>query len=276
MTTIYAESLYICILLQNSERGFNTYHNMKDLVNKTINDIVAEDYVFGYVLHYFGISFYEYSEKTLEQVCQQKGISPEQLERELASIRQPHLSRANLDAYPIDLIIQYLKHAHHRFICQKLPYMARLIDDLNEDLIPNPALVRDLKVLFPLFVEDFIHHIHEEEDTLFKYILSLQRASVGEYHWGELYYQMKKYNMSFFAYDHHTHDDEMRGIREFTSGYELGKKPSLHLQVLFAELQALEEDLKIHAQIEDEILMPKGLRLENLVKEMLRQKAKNN
>ncbi len=249
---------------------------MKELVHKTIHEIVSKDYVFGYVLHYFGISFYEYSEETLERVCLQKGISVAQLERELESIRKPHLSRANLDAYPIDLIIQYLKHAHHRFICQKLPYMARLIEDLNEELIPNPGLVRDLKVLFPLFVEDFIHHIHEEEDTLFKYVLALQRASEGKYNWGKLYYQMKKHNMSFFAYDHHTHDDEMRGIREFTSGYQLGEKPSLHLQVLFAELQALEEDLKIHAQIEDEILMPKGLRTEHLVKEMLLQKAKSN
>jgi regulator of cell morphogenesis and NO signaling len=154
--------------------------------------------------------------------------------------------------------------------------MARLIEDLNEDLIPNAGLVRDLKVLFPLFVEDFIHHIHDEEDTLFKYVLTLQRASLGDYQWGGLYYQMKKYQMSFFALDHHSHDDEMRGIREFTRDYELGENPSLHLQVLFSELEALEEDLKIHAQIEDELLMPKGLRLESLVKEMIKQHAKYN
>jgi regulator of cell morphogenesis and NO signaling len=249
---------------------------MKNLVNKKINDLVSEDYVFGYVLHYFGISFYDYPENTLEEVCNQRGLEMSQVQRELESIHKPSLTRHTLISYPVDLIIQYLKHSHHHFICQKLPYMARLIEDLNEDLIPNAGLVRDLKVLFPLFVEDFIHHIHDEEDTLFKYVLTLQRASLGDYQWGGLYYQMKKYQMSFFALDHHSHDDEMRGIREFTRDYELGENPSLHLQVLFSELEALEEDLKIHAQIEDELLMPKGLRLESLVKEMIKQHAKYN
>ena len=30
------------------------------------------------------------------------------------------------------------------------------------------ALMADLRIMFPLFVDDFIHHIHEEESRLFK------------------------------------------------------------------------------------------------------------
>ncbi|NJL11796.1 MAG: iron-sulfur cluster repair di-iron protein [Microscillaceae bacterium] len=243
---------------------------------KKINELVAEDYVLGYVLHYFGIPFYKYTEETLQAVCRQKGLNMHQVVQELESIRKPSLSQAQLQAYPIEIIIQYLRHAHYRFINQKLPYMARLVEDLSDRCQCQPCLVHDLKILFPLFVEDFIHHIHEEEDTLFKYVLLLHQASKGHYSPGELHYQMQQNSLSRFALEHHDHDDEMRGIREFTRNYYLEPGADLHLQVLFAELQALEDDLKIHAQVEDEILLLKAMRLEQEVREMLRQKAQYN
>ena len=87
-----------------------------------IRDLVDQNNVHAYVLYYFGIKFYEYSEQTLDQVCSHLGLKVEQVVKELESPTE-NFQEADLPliSYPIDLIIEYLKHAHFTFVKHKLP-----------------------------------------------------------------------------------------------------------------------------------------------------------
>src|SRR5690606_9504913 len=143
--------------------------------DKRISELVDQNYVHAYVLFYFGISFYEYSEFTLEQVCHKKKLRVEQVIRELESQSLVKEADLPLISYPIDLIIEYLKHSHFLFIKHKLPYIARLIENFKTYQSDYQLIERDLKIVFPLFVEDFIEHIYKEEDTLFSFIQTLER-----------------------------------------------------------------------------------------------------
>lgn len=236
-----------------------------------------QENVRAYVLYYFGIKFYEYSEQTLEQVCLEKGLKLDQVLRELESPTE-NFQEADLPlvSYPIDLIIEYLKHAHFVFVKHKLPFMARLVDSFKADHKELEPVERDLKELFPLFLEDFIHHIYEEEDTLFRYIRILEKASKGTYNPSQLYYLMEKNSLQRFAMDHEAHDDEMRGIRRITNDYTLGSEAPLHVKVIYSELKGFEKNLKTHARIENEILFPKAMMLENQVKKLFEEKVKYN
>src|SRR5687768_11099672 len=163
------------------------------LQNTRIQELVDKNYVHGYVLFYLGIRFYEYSELTLAQVCERRGLKVEQIIRELESPTNLKEADLPLISYPIDLIIEYLKHSHFLYIKHKLPYIAKLVDSFKADQEEYKLVERDLKLVFPLFVEDFIHHIYEEEDTLFRYIKALERASKGNYMPTRLYYLVEKH-----------------------------------------------------------------------------------
>jgi regulator of cell morphogenesis and NO signaling len=247
-----------------------------ELKNKRISDLVDQNYVHAYVLFYFGIRFYEYSEYTLEEVCKARGLRVSQVVRELES--PTHLREAELPlvSYPIDLIIEYLKHSHFLFVKHKLPYIARLVDSFKANHTDYHAVERDLKMVFPLFVEDFIQHIYQEEDTLFNFIQALERASKGQYLPAKLYYMMEKNSVQKFAMEHEVHDDEMEGIRKITNNYTLGNGTPLHVKVLYNELKAFEQSLITHARIENEILFPKAMALENKVKKAFFDKSKFN
>ncbi len=246
------------------------------LKNKRIGDLVDENYVHAYVLFYFGIKFFEYSELTLEQVCLQKGLRVEQVSKELESHTHVQETDIPLISYPIDLIIEYLKHAHFIFIKHKLPYMAGLVQSFQAKHAEYVTVERDLKTVFPLFVEDFIHHIYEEEDTLFSYIRILERASKGSYNPSRLFYLLEKNSLQKFANEHEAHDDEMEGIRRITKNYAMDSHTPLHVKVLYSELQEFEKNLIVHARIENEILFPKAMSLENRVKLAYFEKAKWN
>jgi len=246
------------------------------LKDTRISELVDRNYVHAYVLFYFGIRFYEYSELTLDQVCQQRGLKVDQVIREMEA--PSHLQEADLPlvSYPTDLIIEYLKHSHFLFIKHKLPYIARLVESFKANHEDFRTVERDLKIVFPLFVEDFIAHIYEEEDTLFSYIQALERAAKGRYLPTKLYYLMEKNSVQKFAMEHEAHDDEMEGIRNITKDYTLTPQAPLHVKVLYNELKGFEKSLITHARIENEILFPKAMALENKVKTSFFEKAKLN
>lgn len=246
------------------------------LKDRRIADLVDQNYVHAYVLFFFGIRFYEYSEFTLEQVCLAKGLKTAQVVRELESPTHIHEADLPLVTYPVDLIIEYLKHSHFIFIKHKLPYIAKLVESFKAKHSNYTAIERDLKLVFPLFVEEFIEHIYEEEDTLFSYIQVLERASKGDYAPSRLYYLMEKNSVRKFALDHEAHDDEMEGIRKITRNYEVSANTPLHVRVMYHELKDFEKSLITHARIENEILFPKAMNLENKVRNSFFERTRLN
>jgi regulator of cell morphogenesis and NO signaling len=246
------------------------------LKDTRIAELVDQNYVHAYVLFYFGIKFYENSSLTLEQVCQQRGLKVEQVIQEMES--PSHLREADLPlmSYPVDLIVEYLKHSHFLFIKHKLPYIARLVESFKANHPDYNAVERDLKIVFPLFVEDFIEHIYEEEDTLFSFILEMERSVKLGYVPTRLYYLLEKNSVHKFAMEHEAHDDEMEGIRNITRDYRLELTAPLHVKVIYNELKALESSLITHARIENEILFPKAMAIENKIKVAFAEKIKLN
>lgn len=245
--------------------------------NKKIAELVEQDYLIAHVLYNFGISFYETPSQTLAEACANRGLEVELVERGLVSPDKNFLEiDLPLYSFPLDLIIEYLRHTHHLFLKHKLPYINKLVANFKAEHSYYHTVEKDLKILFPLFMEDFIHHIYEEEDTLFKYIGSLERASKGVYHPSRLFYSFEKISMHQFALEHESHDDEMEGIRKITKEYFLSDDAPLHVKVIYAELKKFEKDLQAHARIENEILFPKALALECQVKNTFFEKAKLN
>src|SRR5690606_2530632 len=142
----------------------------KNIPKSSIGDLVEQNYVFAAVLHFFGISFFQYEEKSLDEVCKKFKVNPLQIMAELenwAIRKEP--SREELFFHPIEVLVGYLKKKHHYFLRHELPFLSNMISGI----LPKKqyeSLLSDMRLMFPLFVDDFIHHIHEEENTLFRRI----------------------------------------------------------------------------------------------------------
>ena len=242
-----------------------------------IESLVSSNYIYASVLYYFGIDFYAVSNDTLDEVCKKCGLKTQHVisRLEQAAKNSNKNELRELINYPIDLIVQYLRHTHSVFIKKELPYIAHLIENLtHED--EHRGVVRDLKIVFPLFAEDFIHHIYKEEDSLFSHVELLLKADKQGYLSPEQYFAIEKYSLQQFAMEHAEHDDEMHGVRKITRQYQLRPGAHLHLKVIFSELKQFEEKLRTHALVENHILFPKALQLEDQVIKKFREIIKNN
>jgi len=251
--------------------------NSKNIEKNPIRDIVSENYVFAAVLHYFGISFFQYEQNSLQEVCQKFKINPQQLIDELeAWAQRKEPEKEELYLRPIEVLVAYLKRKHYYFVRQELPFLSNMIEGIEVSDPAYKSILCDLRMMFPLFVEDFIHHIHEEESRLFSRIKLLQEIENDEFDLKESLKILKKSPVAALSEAHEVHDDEMEGLRKLTKDYFLPDEAPVSMKVLYHELQNFEKELIIHAQIEDELLFPKAVELEKEVLRKIRKKIQNN
>jgi len=224
------------------------------VLQKTIEEVVDENYVYARALHYLGIDFFENADKKLEQVCSEKGLNTRQVIKSFYEFdSSPRISYKELSSYPIELLVEYLKHTHHIFIKEKLPYIVHLAKTSENTELSN---------LMPEFVEDLIRHIYEEEDSTFKYIHTLAEIRKGK----EKAPASRLMDFSSFSLSeelaHHEGEDELEAIRTL---FGLLEGSSLRGRVLLSELKAFDREMVYHAAIENEILFPKAIALEKEV-----------
>jgi regulator of cell morphogenesis and NO signaling len=242
----------------------------------SVGAFVEADLGRALALHGYGISLFAHADKSLDTVCTRMGLVAEHLTALLEQQAKMPAPTFAVHTMPIKLVVEYLRHAHHLFIRERLPFLMYLVGGLEVTEGPEQTIAQDLRMIFPLFAEEFIAHIHEEEDTLFGYIFDLARASKRLDNPGALWLKMEQRAMGDFAAEHQVHDDEMAGIRALTDNYAERVGMSLPLRVLYYELARFEADLALHAGLENHILMPKALKLEAYVRTGMAWVAKSN
>ena len=58
--------------------------------------------------------------------------------------------------------------------------------------------------------------------------------------------------------EHELHDDELHGIRKITQNYKSNQADDLPVRVLISELEGFDKELAIHANVENNVLVPQG------------------
>ena len=238
----------------------------------SIASLVKENAQLAEMLHQLGIRYYQDADKTLDQVCRDKGIDPAKVFQHFELLRKNQdFDLAQMAPYPIEILVTLLRHSHQLFIKQKLPFLYQTIEEMDEKKFFRPDIARDLKLVFPIFAEDFIRHIYEEEDTLFDYIGFLLDCTKEIRNPGKLFFLLKTRGIQSFSIHHEAHDNELSGIRSLTEDYLLPADADLFSFILYRELQDFEKQIKQHAVIENHLLFPKAMRLENEVRWRLDQ-----
>ncbi|HCX21087.1 MAG: hypothetical protein CMB80_20175 [Flammeovirgaceae bacterium] len=232
----------------------------------TIRSLVDENYIYARALSYLGVEFYLHPDRKLKEICEERGLTRSQVLNAFYLFDRSHrFSFQELKKYPLEIVIEYLKHTHHSFIKHRLPYIARLVNQYPTH--------DDLQLIFPEFIEEFINHIYEEEDTIFSYISTLIDFQKGKYV-NPQFFQLEYGDLSLKTiHKEHKEEDELAGIRALIEESQI---TDLHRQVIAKEIKAFDREMWYHAEIENKIFFPKAIALEAVVKEKINKLSKLN
>lgn len=242
---------------------------MIDKLHIPIKELVAADPKLGFVLHAQGIKFYEHADSTVAAISTKYAFNLKQFIRQADWQYQYQLIKdpLALNKHHALHVINYLSFMHRLFVKEKLPYFSAIIQDFNNK--SEDKRITDLKWAFPYFQEDFVHHIFEEEDHLFAYLHQLAKSLEEKKVSSTLMMEMDRCSIKEYSLHHLLDDDEMAGIRSLTNQYTPQATDSLELRVLFFELREFEKELHFHARIENEVLFPKALTMENGIRSLI-------
>lgn len=230
-----------------------------------IEKILEDNYARATVFEFFGITYANYLNDTLEHVAACYGIDIQVLVDALEQIKgKSPVFDYNFLELPV--LISYLKFTHHEYARAKLPHIKKNMELLNMET--------ELAV-FQRFSRDLQKHILLEERVIFPFILNLHEL-LEEFDPQVASQILKENSTEVLCASHTTDDDEMKELREVTSNYVYGPDDSIVKKVLMTDLKRLEEDIHVHAGIEDDILFKKAKLAEKQVKERLQSHYRNN
>jgi len=238
---------------------------MEQVTTKTIRDIALESPETTRVFEEFKIDFCCGGRKPLEQACQEAGLDYQLISQKIADV----ISKYNADPAtkrpehesPSQLI-DYIVSTHHVFTASEIerliPLMAKVCSRHGE---LHPELF-ELQVIFDALAESLIPHMRKEETVLFPYIQGLESALSGSGQQSPPHFGTVQNPIRMMMADHDTDGARLRKMRNITNDYELPEGACPSFTALFAGLEDLEKDLHRHIHLENNVLFPAAVELE--------------
>lgn len=237
---------------------------MKDYLNKTVGEIVSQNIEFAKVFQGLGIDFCCGGDIILAEAVKKSGVELDQLLKDLESGSKDYsLSQAlNFDQWSIDLLIDYVVKFHHYYIRTQGTEIYSLLEKVvNAHRETDPHLY-EVVSLFRASLVDLHNHLEKEENILFPLVRELllvkeEGGRLPQSHCGSVNNPIRVMMQE--------HDDEgarFRKISELTEGYHAPVYACNSYRLVLEELKQFEENLHIHIHVENNILFPKSIKLE--------------
>lgn len=240
---------------------------MNVLEQPTIGEYVAKDFRTAAVFSKYGIDFCCKGNRTIEVACKKKGLDFNQIENEVNSVLATKADGAiDFKSWPTDLLIDYIEKTHHRYVEEK---STALVAFLNKLCKVHGERHQELFLVNDLFVAsagELAQHMKKEELILFPFIKKMETAIrtnqlIEQPHFGTV-----ENPIAMMKHEHENEGDRFVKIAELTNNYTPPTDACNTYKVTFAMLQEFEQDLHKHIHLENNILFPKAIEMQNKFK----------
>lgn len=229
----------------------------------TIGEIVAEDFRTAAVFSKYGIDFCCKGNRTLDEVCEKKNLSVDDLVAQLAQVSgNPDGQSIDYASWPTDLMIDYIEKKHHRYIDEKSPV---LIQYLNKLCKVHGERHPELFTIYNLFYEsatELAAHMKKEELLLFPFIKKMLRAKENNLPLDRPHFSSVENPVAMMKHEHVTEGERFEEIASLTNNYTPPADACSTYRVTFAMLHEFEQDLHTHIHLENNILFPRAIAME--------------
>lgn len=161
---------------------------------------------------------------------------------------EPHL----FEKFELEEIFSYLKESHTYYLDIYLPKIENTLQQLYSKFGHQYLSIGILLIFIEKYKKELIQHIKHEEQVLFLFVDQLLKGNYSE--------KNKDFVLNHFI---HTHNDnvivQLNSLKEDLITFDPELKTNIVFRILFNQLGNFQQDLCIHALIEDSVFMDKIL-----------------
>jgi regulator of cell morphogenesis and NO signaling len=209
-------------------------------------------------------------EKTVNDVCTENNIDTLFFLEIINSFNDKHyFPEKDLQDFPLDLIIDYLRKSHEHYLMIRLPYLDDLVGKFLEESFAGDKKIAGIIIrFFNNYKSEIQNHLQREESRTFPYVTAVEKTFLsGHEPDKKTRAVLKSYSMDIFTRQHDNIEDKLYDLKNLIIKYVPPGKDLNLTNTIIMELFRLEADLNDHARLEDKVLVPKVRYMEKWIHE---------
>ncbi len=230
---------------------------------KQIGQFVAEDFRTAAVFSNYGIDFCCRGNRTVDEVCSKSGIDASELLDKLQNVlRATGSEHIDYKSWPLDLLIDYIEKKHHRYVEEKVPVLLQFLNKLCKVHGERHPELLKINEHFMASAGELAAHMKKEELILFPFIKKMIHATRAQSGIQAPHFGTVENPIAMMKDEHDNEGARFREIAKLTNNYNPPADACNTFRVTYAMLEEFEKDLHLHIHLENNILFPETIKLE--------------
>lgn len=230
---------------------------------KQIGQFVAEDFRTAAVFSNYGIDFCCKGDRTIEEVCTKNNIDSDELLGKLMEVQISNQQQSiDYRSWSLDLLAEYIEKKHHRYVEEKIPVLRQFLEKLCKVHGQKHPELLEITALFIGSSKELSAHMKKEELILFPFIKRMVKAKLEGLPIQSPQFGTVENPIAMMKHEHENEGDRFRQIADLSNNYTPPADACNTYKVTFAMLDEFEKDLHLHIHLENNILFPEAIKLE--------------
>lgn len=229
----------------------------------TLAELAATSLQAVRILEQHGLDYCCGGKRSLDEACRTKGLDPAAVLGELGGLADGADAGKDWRSAPLQELAQHILRTHHEYLKLNLPALAQRMQKVvsvhgskDPDVLPRMAAVYDaLRAELEL-------HLHKEEVILFPFLVEYGQAEAQGKPVPPAPFGSIANPITVMEREHDSAGDALAELRSLTHDYTLPAYACSTVQALYGGLRELEADLHVHIHLENNILFPRAIALE--------------
>jgi regulator of cell morphogenesis and NO signaling len=217
------------------------------------------------VFETFGIDYCCGGKQSLEQACATSKISPDDV---LQSIQR---AQSTSEAGPqkhdwvhesLAALIAHIKSTHHKYTREQIARLLPMLNKVHSVHADNHPELRFIYSAFQALSTELIDHMIDEEIVVFPYIVRMEQSNSFENSSEPSAFESLGGPVATMVFEHDSAGDKLRAIRQASGGFSAPADACASYRTAYRALGEFEAYLHQHIHLENNILFPRAIALE--------------
>ena len=229
---------------------------------KTVAEVVTENIKAAHVFKKHGIDFCCGGGITIEKACAKNDVDYTILEEDLKAIDENVIGAHNYNDWHLSFLIDYIVNTHHKYVEESIPTMLQYAAKVANVHGHHYKEVIEINELVIAIAKELAVHMKREELILFPFIKQLVIADKQDLKLETPSFGTANNLIESMENEHENAGDIFKQISKLSNNYTPPDEACNTFRALYAKLQEFEDDLHQHVHLENNILFPKIIKLE--------------
>ena len=238
---------------------------MQNFITKTIREIAIEAPATTRVFEEFKIDFCCGGGYSFYDACRKAGVKPELVSRKINQVLKDNQEFDAPETKSVSALIDYILEKHHVFTKAEITRLSALMEKVRRKHGEAHPELFFLENEFSALCSDLMPHMRKEETVLFPFIKNLEMTLINNLSSPHPHFGTVKNPVRMMMIEHDTAGEILRKMREITKDYAVPETACPSFRALYFGLEELEKDLHRHIHLENNILFPEAVKLEQKV-----------